>query len=162
MKIRRATDDDWPGIWPVWHAVVAAGDTYFWSPETDEPTARGLWMLPEPAEVFVATEADRAVGTAQLRPNQPELGAHVANAAFMVDPAAHGRGIGRALATYVLRRARDLDYLAMQFNAVVSTNTGAVALWRSLGFTVIGTVPAGFRHPRDGLVDLHIMHRPLP
>jgi ribosomal protein S18 acetylase RimI-like enzyme len=49
----------------------------------------------------------------------------------------------------------------MRFNAVVETNTRAVALWTSLGFTVVGTVPAGFRHPRDGLVGLHVMHRAL-
>lgn len=161
MEIRRATDADWAGIWPIWHAVVAAGETYTWSPGTDRATARGYWMLPEPAQVSVATEADRILGTALLKPNQPGLGAHVANAGFMVDPAEHGRGVGRALATHVLEQARAGGYLAMQFNAVVSTNTGAVRLWRSLGFTIVGTVPAGFRHARLGLVDMYIMHRRL-
>jgi ribosomal protein S18 acetylase RimI-like enzyme len=49
----------------------------------------------------------------------------------------------------------------MQFNAVVETNTRAVALWRSLGFEVIGTLPEGFAHPTEGYVGLHIMHRRL-
>lgn len=49
----------------------------------------------------------------------------------------------------------------MQFNAVVETNVGAVALWRSLGFGVIGTLPEGFLHPTEGYVGLHIMHRRL-
>ena len=49
----------------------------------------------------------------------------------------------------------------MQFNAVVSDNHPAVALWKSLGFAVIGTVPEGFRH-RDGrFADLLIMYRRL-
>jgi ribosomal protein S18 acetylase RimI-like enzyme len=47
----------------------------------------------------------------------------------------------------------------MQFNAVVATNTAAVALWRSLGFETVGTVPRAFRHPTRGLVDLYVMHR---
>jgi len=44
---------------------------------------------------------------------------------------------------------------------VVESNTRAVALWRSLGFEVLATVPEAFDHPTDGLVGLHIMHRPL-
>jgi len=49
----------------------------------------------------------------------------------------------------------------MQFNAVVASNAGAVRLWSSLGFTVVGTVPAAFDHPRLGPVPLLIMYRTL-
>ena len=160
LQVRRASAADWPRIWPIWHAVVARGDTYTWAPDTDQATAQALWLPPEPARTYLAVaDGDRVVGTALLKPNQPGLGDHVANAAFMVAPAARGRGFGRALAQHVLAEARAQGYRAMQFNAVVSTNTAAVRLWRSLGFTILGTVPAGFRHPEHGLVDLHIMHR---
>jgi ribosomal protein S18 acetylase RimI-like enzyme len=47
----------------------------------------------------------------------------------------------------------------MQLNAVVETNTGAVALWRSLGFEVLATVPAALGHPVHGYVGLHLMYR---
>jgi ribosomal protein S18 acetylase RimI-like enzyme len=57
--------------------------------------------------------------------------------------------------------ARAEGYRAMQFNAVVETNTRAVALWRSLGFEVLTTVPEAFQHPTLGYVGLHIMHRRL-
>jgi ribosomal protein S18 acetylase RimI-like enzyme len=49
----------------------------------------------------------------------------------------------------------------MQFNAVAESNTRAVALYKSLGFEVLATVPEGFRHPTQGYVGLLIMHRPL-
>jgi len=49
----------------------------------------------------------------------------------------------------------------MQFNAVVSTNRGAIALWQRCGFSIVGTVPLAFRHAREGLVDIHVMHRLL-
>jgi ribosomal protein S18 acetylase RimI-like enzyme len=49
----------------------------------------------------------------------------------------------------------------MQFNAVVETNTAAVALWRTLGFTILATVPDAFDHPTAGPVGLHLMHRRL-
>jgi L-amino acid N-acyltransferase YncA len=161
MDIRRATDEDWPRIWPIWHQVVTAGETYAWDPETDEAAARALWMLPPPAEVWVAENGDRVIGTAILKPNQPGLGDHVANAGFMVDAAASGRGVGRGLAERILDRAREAGYTAMQFNAVVGTNARAIALWRSLGFEIVGTVPDAFRHRVHGPVDLHIMYRRL-
>jgi ribosomal protein S18 acetylase RimI-like enzyme len=49
----------------------------------------------------------------------------------------------------------------MQFNFVVSTNTGAVALWKKLGFAIVGTIPRGFRHSKLGYVDVYVMHREL-
>ena len=52
-------------------------------------------------------------------------------------------------------------FRGIQFNAVVETNTAAVALWTSLGFTVIGTVPGAFEHPARGYVGLHVMYLPL-
>lgn len=120
-----------------------------------------LWMLPPPARVFVAEDVGAVVGSAVLKANQATLGDHVANASFMVDPDHTRRGIGRALAEHVLDAARADGYRAMQFNAVVETNTGAVKLWRSLGFKVLATVPDAFRHHTRGLVGLHIMYRPL-
>ena len=69
--------------------------------------------------------------------------------------------MGRTLGEYVLARARADGYRAMVFNAVAASNTAAVALWRSLGFEVLATVPAGFCHPVQGYVGLHIMHRLL-
>ncbi|MGH3993527.1 MAG: GNAT family N-acetyltransferase, partial [Pseudonocardiaceae bacterium] len=117
MRLRRATSEDWPRIWPIWHRVVAAGDTYMWLPGTDEPTARALWMQPPPAVVYVAEAAGTVTGTAVLKPNHTGLGDHVANASFMVDPDRAGRGIGRRLAEHVLAEARAAGYRAMQFNA---------------------------------------------
>ena len=161
MEVRLASEDDWAGIWPIWRRVVATGDAYVWRPDTPEHEARAQWMLPPPAEVWVAEEDGRIVATALLQPNKTGLGDHVANAGFMVDPSVAGRGIGRRLAEAVLDRARAAGYQAMQFNAVVATNERAVRLWRSLGFEEVGRVPGGFRHATDGAVDLLLMHRRL-
>jgi GNAT superfamily N-acetyltransferase len=161
LEIRRAVAADWAGIWPIWRETAAAGDSYVWPPDTPEDQARAEWMLPPPAEVWVAVEDGRIVATALLQPNKPGLGDHVANAGFMVDPAVAGRGIGRGLAEHVLRAAKMQGYEAMQFNAVVETNVAAVDLWRSLGFEILATVPAAFRHPVHGRVGLHVMYRAL-
>ena len=119
------------------------------------PTARGG----TPVGTVECGSAGALLGTASMYPNRAGPGSHVASASFMVDPQHAGRGTGRALGEYALAWARDSGYKAMQFNAVVETNTRAVALWQSLGFTVLATVPQAFNHPTHGYVGLLIMHR---
>jgi GNAT superfamily N-acetyltransferase len=79
----------------------------------------------------------------------------------MVDEAARGRGVGRALAEYAVDWHRREGFRAIQFNAVVETNETAVRLWRSLGFEVVGTVPEAYDSRTHGLVGLHVMYLPL-
>jgi GNAT superfamily N-acetyltransferase len=79
----------------------------------------------------------------------------------MVDRAHRGGGVGRALGEYALAWARTAGYAAMEFNAVVETNTAAVALWQELGFEIVGTVPEAFEHSHHGRVGLHVMYRRL-
>ncbi|MBJ6636173.1 N-acetyltransferase family protein [Streptomyces griseoincarnatus] len=159
MLIREARPDDWARIWPFWHRIVAAGETYTWDPGTSEEDARALWMSPA-KRVYVVEDDGTVVASAYLTPNYGGPAARIANAGFMVDPDRAGRGTGRLLAEHVLAEARDAGYRGMVFNAVVETNP-AVKLWSSLGFTVLGTVPDAFDHPRHGRVGLHVMHRSL-
>lgn len=162
MLVRDATPDDWPAIWPFLHRIVAAGDTYTWDPAVSEDRARAIWFPDPPGRTFVAVDDDGAViGSANSHPNQGGPGAHVANASFMVDPDRSGHGVGRALGEHVVAAARADGYRAMQFNAVVETNTRAVGLWRSLGFETLATIPEGFRHPTEGYVGLLVMYRRL-
>jgi len=79
----------------------------------------------------------------------------------MVDPARQGAGIGKAMAVHCLRQAKQAGFLAMQFNFVVSTNAGALALWKALGFSIVGTLPRAFRHRALGCVDAHVLYRSL-
>jgi len=147
------------GIWRIFRGVVAAGETYVYAPETSREEALRLWL--DGGECFVACAGGEVVGTYILRPNQPGLGGHVANAAFMVDPAARGQGIGRLLGAHALGRAGELGYRAMQFNLVVATNTPAIALWESLGFAVVGRLPGAFHWRRERYVDALVMYRSL-
>ncbi|KUJ69105.1 GCN5 family acetyltransferase [Streptomyces albus subsp. albus] len=162
MLIREATPGDWDAIWPFFHRIVAAGETFTYPLDLDRDRGRDWWLLAPPNRTVVAVDDDGTVlGTAKMNTNQMGNGAHVASASYMVDPAHAGRGVGRALCEYTLDWARAAGYRAMQFNAVVESNTHAVSLYRSLGFEVLGTVPEGFHHPELGYVGLHIMYRPL-
>lgn len=158
MTIRTATRDDAEAIWRIFHAVVAGGDTYTFLPDTPRDQAVDYFLGPGISS-WVIEEAGRVIGVYKMIPNHVGLGAHVANASFMVDPAAHGKGTGRAMGEHCLDQARQAGYQAMQFNFVVSTNTAAVVLWKKLGFAIVGTLPKAFRHSRLGYVDAYVMHR---
>lgn len=163
LVFRSATDEDWPWIWPIFRDVVATGDTYVYPPGTPEPEARSSWMQPgtDRRFTYVAERDGEVVATACLKPNQPGLGDHVCNAAWMVSPAASGQGIGRRFAEWVMEEARSLGFAGMHFNAVVATNIRAISLWESLGFEIVGTVPDAFRHAEHGPVAIHVMYRRL-
>ncbi|GAA4635926.1 GNAT family N-acetyltransferase [Actinoallomurus vinaceus] len=153
---------DWPAIWPFFHQIVAAGETFPYPLDLDEEQGRGMWLVPAPGRTVVAVDdAGVVLGTANMYANRQGNGAHVASASYMVDPAHRGRGVGRALCADSLEWARAVGFRTMVFNAVVETNVHAVRLYESLGFTVLGTVPEGFRHPDNGYVGLHMMHRAL-
>jgi L-amino acid N-acyltransferase YncA len=163
IMFRDAEAEDWDAIWPIVHEVVRAGETYPYPPDLGEDDARQLWM-PDPERgqrTYVAEREGRVVATAYVRPNMIGLGDHVANAGWMVSSAERGTGIGRAFGTFVLDEARSLGFTAMQFNAVVATNAASIALWESLGFVRVGTVPDAFRHATAGPTAIHIMYRAL-
>jgi L-amino acid N-acyltransferase YncA len=161
LIIRRAKPEDFAAIWPIFHAVVASGETYAYDPATPYEAAQALWLGGPGVQAWVALSGEEVVGTYRVGPNQPGLGDHVANAAYMVAPAARGQGIGRALVEHSFERARAQGFRSMVFNLVVATNHGAIALWQSVGFRIVGTLHGAYRHARLGLVDAHIMQRSL-
>jgi GNAT superfamily N-acetyltransferase len=159
LTVRDATAGDWPRIWPFFGQIVAAGDTFAYDEGMEESEAKAIWMVGPPSRTTVAVDAEGAVVcTANMYPNRGGRGAHVASGSFMVDPGRWGLGAGRALCEDMIAWARERGFRAIQFNAVVETNTRAVDLYRSLGFELIGTVPEAFRHPTEGYVGLHVMH----
>ena len=160
IQVRSAIEGDFESIWPIFHRVVSEGASYPYAPETTPDEARSYWMAPT-AQTYVALVRDRISGTYFLKPNQPGLGSHVANAGFMVDPDRQGRGIGRAMAEHALAEAQRLGYRAMQFNLVVRTNTAALALWEKVRFELVGTLPGATHHQEQGFVDAYVMYKSL-
>jgi L-amino acid N-acyltransferase YncA len=158
VTIRPATANDAAAIWKIFKAVVEPGDTYTFPSDISERDAVAYFLGPG-ITCFVAEDDRRVVGMYKLIANRIGRGSHVSNASFMVDPAAHGQGIGRALGEHCLAEARRQGYGAMQFNFVVSTNAAGVALWKKLGFEIVGTLPKAFDHATLGKVDAYVMHR---
>jgi GNAT superfamily N-acetyltransferase len=156
--IRTATPSDFDTIQRIFRAVIGGGDTYAFGTSMSDAELRDYWLGPA-VMAFVAVEGEDILGMYRLVPNQRERGAHVANASFMVAPAVQGRGLGRRMGLHCLDQARAAGFLAMQFNYVVASNAAAVALWQSLGFAIVGTLPGAFQHDRLGFVDVYVMYQ---
>jgi ribosomal protein S18 acetylase RimI-like enzyme len=161
IEIRPAIPADFDAIWDIFSSIIEAGETYPFAPDTTRAVGYEYWFGAA-ATTFVAVRGrERVLGMYRIVTNQVGRGAHVANASYMVSPLAQGAGIGRLLGEHSLLQARAMGYLAMQFNYVVSTNTAAVKLWKQLGFTIVGTLPKAYRHPRLGFVDAYVMYQLL-
>lgn len=162
LLIRRYQPRDWPSVWSILEPVFRAGETYAIARDITAEAARLAWTR-GPKETFVALDQASGVliGTYYLRPNADGPGSHVCNCGYVVAEKARGKGIAARLCEHSQQEAVARGYRAMQYNLVVSTNEGAVRLWQRMGFEIIGTIPDAFDHPRAGLVDGHVMYKPL-
>ncbi|MEO1201895.1 MAG: N-acetyltransferase [Pseudomonadota bacterium] len=158
MNIRRATAEDFDRIWPIFHEIVAAGETYAYPTDISKGEAARLW-IDAPRETFVFEEDGEILGSYYLKTNHAGPGDHVCNCGYMVSSAARGRGLATAMCEHSQQVARDLGYKAMQFNFVAASNAGAVRLWEKLGFDTVGRLPKAFCHPTEGFVDALVMYK---
>jgi ribosomal protein S18 acetylase RimI-like enzyme len=159
IVIRPATEADFDSMWTIFQELIASGDTYYFAAETSRDDCHAYWFGRGIKTWVAVLNTGRLLGMYRLLPNQLDRGSHVANASFMVSPAAQGVGIGKMLGRHCLEQARRDGFLAMQFNYVVSTNVSAVLLWKRLGFSVIGTLPRAYRHKQLGFVDVYVMYK---
>lgn len=160
LNIRIAESRDAEAIAAIILPVIREGTTYALDPSMSKAEALAYWMAPD-KETFVAEQENAILGTYCMRPNQAGGGRHVCNCGYITSAAATGRGIARRMCEHSLEHARSRGYRAMQFNFVVSTNERAVRLWQSLGFQIVGRLPAAFRHPSAGYVDAFVMYQQL-
>lgn len=161
MEIRRADKQtDFDKVWDIFENVISTGDTYVFDPNTPKSSLHKHWFA-EYMNTFVAVDNGEILGTYIIKPNQIDLGDHIANCSYMVNPKHHGRGTGKLLCEHSIQFAIDNGFLGIQFNIVVSTNEGAVNLWQKFGFDIIGKSPKAFRHKTLGLVDAFIMYKDL-
>lgn len=161
LHIRAALDADWPAIWAVLEPTFRRGDTYTYATDITEEQARHSWTKVPTATFVACNDEGTVLGTYVIKPNQPGQGAHVSNCGYVVSDAARGLGVASALCEHSQQEAIRMGFRAMQFNFVVSTNEGAVRLWRKMGFDIVGTLPGAFRHPQLGYVDAFVMFKQL-
>ena len=156
--IRNVTSHDWQAIWPILEEAMFASDTFAYPADKHKSTAESLWMG-KPDRMFVCRQEGKILGTYHLKTKQDGPGKHVDNCCYIVSSDARGMGVARQMCEHSQGIAVAIGFNAMQFNLVAFSIDFAVALWKKLGFDVIGTLPRAFNHPTLGLVDAFVMYK---
>ena len=160
IRIRPYGESDLMAIQRIWNEVVEAGNAFPGETPLSLQECRSYFAAQ--SLTAVAEANGRVEGLYILHPNNVGRAGHIANASYAVAPSARGSGIGEALVRHSLTQLRPHGFTGLQFNAVVSTNRVAMALYEKIGFTRVGTIPAGFRLPDDSLVDIYIYYHAAP
>ena len=157
---RDAVAEDWSAIWPFFRQIVAAGETYAW-PRDMSRGRRPRGLVPGPGRTVVAS--GRRQGGRQRQDAAEPAGTRARTSPTRASWSTRrtaGAASGAPSASTCWPRPRADGYRAMQFNAVVATNTGAVALWaRSASPSSARSRRVRPPHARPG--PILIMHRRL-
>lgn len=135
----------------IWNEVVEEASFFPGEKTLSEDEAEKMFF--EQTETICALLNDKVVGVYILHPNNFGRCGHIANASYAIKREYRGKGIGRKIVSDCLQRAKNNGFKGLQFNAVVSTNYTAIALYLKLGFTIIGTIKNGYRLKDDSFVD---------
>lgn len=160
INIRSATEADLEAVWRLWKVIMDQKIYYPYDNSFSRADIEQLWIHMGNT-IRVAELENKIVGAYILHPNQPGYGKHIVNAAYMVDTEIRGKGIGSLLCADSIEISKKEGYRGMQFNFVVSTNKGAIKVWKDHGFEIIGTIPGGFYHVEQGYVDALIFFKSL-
>ena len=141
----------------IWNQVVVDGLA---CPQTETLSAEsGNRFFEEQSFTGIAYDENSGeiVGLYILHPNNIGRCRHICNASYAVRPDMRGRHIGELLVRQCMRKAKKRGFRILQFNAVVSSNTYALKLYKKLGFVQLGIIPGGFLM-KDGRYEDIIPH----
>lgn len=159
--VRRLQENDWQRVWQFMEPVIRVGQTYPFAMDMTSDEAHAMWIEATECAYVAEDAAGQIVGSYYIKPNQPTLGAHVANCGYLVAEDARGRGVATVMGKHSLTEAVKLGYRAMQFNLVVATNEASLRVWKKLGFDLVGTLPGAFSHKDLGYVDACVFYKVL-
>jgi ribosomal protein S18 acetylase RimI-like enzyme len=137
------------------HACVREGASIGFVMPFDRNEARAYWMnrvAPQHAAgaklVLIATLGADVAGTAQLDlDSMPSKRHHAEVSKVLVDPGFRRAGVGRALMRGIERRAADEGRWLLTLD---TAGDAAEALYRSLGYSLAGSIP---NYARDAFED---------
>ena len=148
MLIRKLTEDDIEALWNLRLRALrdnpeAFGSTYEETLQRGKESYRQRLQQPHTETFYLgAFEEESLVGMVGFFRENGLKGQHKGYIISMfVAPEQRGRGVGKALVTEAIAQARTIPGVEQLHLAVVTTNTAARQLYRSLGFEVYGLEP---------------------
>ncbi len=144
LEMRVLSDDTLDECVEIWNSVVDEGVAFPQLERLDRISGREFFAQQTCTKAAVDTATGEVVGLYILHPNNVGRCGHICNASYAVKAGKRGQHIGEALVRDCLAEAKQVGFRVLQFNAVVKTNTAALALYRKLGFIQLGVIPGGF------------------
>ena len=159
FAIRPATNDDVRAIVGIYNwAVNQTFATIDSEPLSTEEAADWWETHARRSRLVVATDDSGVIGWARLFPWK-HRGIDVVEDLVYVDPVHHGRGIGRALLTELIKQATRLGYRTI-VATVATDNRSGLQLHEKLGFESVGTI-RNAANKFDRWMDITLMQRSL-
>ena len=155
--VRKYEEKDLPAMIRIWNKVVEDGVAFPQEECLDEKTGAEFFAAQTYTAVAENRENGQVLGLYILHPNNVGRCGHICNASYAVKKSVRGQHIGEKLVTHCLKQGKTCGFRVLQFNAVVKSNTGALALYKKLGFTQLGVIPGGFLN-KDGEYEDIIPH----
>lgn len=157
IQIRAYLEQDVTNAIAIWNRVVEDGVAFPQTESLTQESGNAFFQAQSFTGIAYDSESGKIVGLYILHPNNVGRCGHICNASYAVDAALRGHHIGELLVTHCMKQARIQGFKILQFNAVVKTNTGALHLYKKLGFTQLGIIPNGFLM-KDGTYEDIIPH----
>ena len=157
IKVREFNESDIQAANEIWNEVVEDGVAF---PQEECLTEKsGLEFFKSQSYTGIAYDEETGdiVGLYILHPNNVGRCGHICNASYAGKSTQRGKQIGEILVTDCLKKAKEIGYGILQFNAVVATNQYALKLYKKLDFVQLGVIPNGFRM-KDGTYEDIIPH----
>jgi phosphinothricin acetyltransferase len=161
-RIRLARAADAAAVAAIYnHGIAERSATFETDARSPEDMGRRIEEDPQRYPVFVAEENGQILGWASIGTYRPRACyAGVGEFSVYIDPAARGRGLGRALVNELIGQAAARGYWKL-LSRIFPFNTASRELCRALGFREVGTYE---KHGRlDGRwLDVVIVERLIP
>ena len=157
IRIREYKKEDVNEAVNIWNQVVEEGVAFPQEDKLTEETGKIFFEEQSFTGIAYDSETGEVAGLYILHPNNIGRCGHICNASYAVRRDLRGNRIGETLVTHCLKTAKEMGFGIMQFNAVVSSNTRALSLYKKLGFVQLGVIPGGFRM-KDGHYEDIIPH----
>lgn len=158
-QIRPATQDDLKAIVGIYNWAVNQTFATIDSEPLDAEEAQAWWEAHgRRSKLLVCVDETGVIGWGRLLPWK-QRGYDVVEILVYVDPVHHGKGIGKALLTDLIKEARGLGYLTI-VASVAKDNRAGLALFTRLGFTTVGTIENA-AHKFDQWMDITLVQRAL-
>lgn len=144
IVIREFNKGDIKQMISIWNDIVEDGIAFPQTEMLDIDSGLDFFAHQSFTGVAVNIGNDEILGLYILHPNNIGRCGHISNASYAVERNWRDLHIGEKLVAHCLQKAKEIGFRVLQFNAVVSTNYGALHLYKKLGFVQLGIIPGGF------------------